>query len=593
MKKKLLVDVGIVITLLMIVVLVIIEGIVLICIVGSYYDAIRESYGKSFMVLNEDLTRVRYNGAAFEYYADHHNSPEMVELKNKLRYDDSFDYSNFTILDNDQGDDAFNALSDENKLYNALDEYVSIYAMMSYRMTLFDFDHLYLISVDKSGEATVFLEASPDCESALFDSDRGFGTEMEEKPARTMLYKELFESRSTEIEYGFFNSEYNEELARYEDVYYGAVNLVVSTDEHCYLLVGLYDNDPLYKTVISFSEPIMVANVIMILLVDIILILFVYYKAIRPLMIIQKNVQSYTDTKDTERITTELLKIKTKNEFGKIAADIRLLAEEMERYNADNARLAAEQEHAATELETASKIQLSQLTRKFPERSEIEVFAAMHPAKEVGGDFYDCFWVDDDHLALVIADVSGKGVPAALFMMASKTIIHDFTMSGKTPAEILTNVNLRMCEQQEEYNMFVTVWLGILDVRTGKLICCNAGHEYPVIRRANGQYEMYDDGKHGVFIGMIDMAVYRDYELQLGAGDMLFVYTDGVPEATNGQMEQYGTERLVSTLNSLTDASLEGILDAVKQNVDEFVGDAPQFDDLTMLAFRYQDHPQD
>ena len=221
----------------------------------------------------------------------------------------------------------------------------------------------------------------------------------------------------------------------------------------------------------------------------------------------------------------------------------------------------------------------------FPERKEFDVYAGMYTAKEVGGDFYDFFLIDDKHLAMVMADVSGKGVPAALFMMASKILINDRAIMGGTPAEILQFVNDRICSNNQA-EMFVTVWLGILDLDTGKVIAANAGHEYPVIRKAGEKYALLKD-KHGFVVGGMEGVRYKDYEFTLEKGDSLFLYTDGIPEANNINEEQFGTDRMLDALNMDADASPEEILSTIKEEVNKFVGDAVQFDDLTMLCLKY------
>ncbi|MBQ9708938.1 MAG: PP2C family protein-serine/threonine phosphatase, partial [Firmicutes bacterium] len=242
-----------------------------------------------------------------------------------------------------------------------------------------------------------------------------------------------------------------------------------------------------------------------------------------------------------------------------------------------------------TELSLATKIQadmIPQLFPAFPERSEFDLYASMTPAKEVGGDFYDFYMIDDDHLGLVIADVSGKGVPAALFMMASKSIIQNNAMISKSPAEVLRDTNNTICERNNE-EMFVTVWIGVLEISTGKLTCANAGHEYPVIKEPDGEFALYKD-KHGFVIGGMEGIKYSEYELQLKPGSKIFVYTDGVPEATNFEEELFGSERMVVALNEDAKAAPDTILKNVRKAVDEFVEGAEQFDDITMLCLEYK-----
>lgn len=241
-----------------------------------------------------------------------------------------------------------------------------------------------------------------------------------------------------------------------------------------------------------------------------------------------------------------------------------------------------------TELSMATSIQESSLPKifpPFPERKEFDIFAKMDPAKEVGGDFYDFFLVDNDHLALVMADVSGKGVPAALYMMISKILIKTYSCNGLPPSIIAESVNETLLGDND-VEMFVTVWMGILEISTGKIISVDAGHEYPAIKRANGKFEILKDKKSFVLGGMQGLT-FKETEFQLEPGDTLFLYTDGVPEATNANDELFGIDRMISALNEEPEADAEKLLSNVRNRVDEFVKDAPQFDDLTMMALLY------
>jgi len=252
-------------------------------------------------------------------------------------------------------------------------------------------------------------------------------------------------------------------------------------------------------------------------------------------------------------------------------------------------RVTAEKERIGTEMHLAAKIQSSMLPHvfpPFPDRHEFDLYASMDPAKEVGGDFYDFFLIDDDHLCLVMADVSGKGVPAALFMMVSKVILQSCAMLGRSAGEILTKTNEALCSDNQ-VQMFVTVWLGILEISTGKMKCANAGHEYPAIKRAGCLYELYKD-RHGFVIGGMAGMKYKEYEMTLSPGDRLFLYTDGVPEATSWERELFGTDRMLAALNETGDAPPQEVLRGVRRAVDGFVQDAEQFDDLTMLCLAYK-----
>ena len=253
-------------------------------------------------------------------------------------------------------------------------------------------------------------------------------------------------------------------------------------------------------------------------------------------------------------------------------------------FNDKSTKLAATQ----TELNMATEIQAGMLPSifpAFPNREEFDLYASMDPAKEVGGDFYDFFMIDDDHLGIVMADVSGKGVPAALFMMISKTVVQNFAMLGIGAAEVLNKANEALCAQNK-MEMFVTTWIGILELSTGKMNCASAGHEYPAIYH-DGRFELFKD-KHGLVLGGMDGAMYKDYDLELKLGDKIFVYTDGVPEATNANNELFGTDRMIDALNSKDNTSPKEVLKIVRASVDEFVGNAEQFDDLTMLCLEYR-----
>ena len=267
--------------------------------------------------------------------------------------------------------------------------------------------------------------------------------------------------------------------------------------------------------------------------------------------------------------------------FAKQSARTRLYIDQIKRVTAEKERIGAE-------LDMASKIQASQLPRlfpPFPDRKEFSLYASMTPAKEVGGDFYDFFMIDDDHIGFVMADVSGKGVPAALLMMVARVLIKSGLQNGKDPGETLRSVNNQLCEGNDA-DFFVTVWAAVLEISTGKGIAANAGHEHPVIRRAGGSYELLVY-RHSLPVGVMKDVPFRQHEFRMSPGDSFFVYTDGVAEAANGKNELYGTDRMLSTLNRDPDAQPEQVLANVASDIDSFVDGAEQFDDITMLCVRY------
>ena len=280
--------------------------------------------------------------------------------------------------------------------------------------------------------------------------------------------------------------------------------------------------------------------------------------------------------------------IHSEDEINDLYNEIRRMQNRIVDYTENLADITAERERIGTELRLASAIQKAMLPDRFPafpERKEFSLFASMDPAKDVGGDFYDYFLIDRDHLGLVIADVSGKGIPAALFMMASMIQIRDQMTTGKSPAEVLKTVNSEICCRNRA-EMFVTVWIGILDIRTGVMTCANAGHEYPAVLEADGSCRLFKD-KHGFVLGGMEGMEYRDYEIRLKPGAGLMVYTDGVTEATREDHTLYGTERLIQALNGAESRDPENLIRAVRRDVDTFVDGAEQFDDMTMLCVVY------
>ena len=276
----------------------------------------------------------------------------------------------------------------------------------------------------------------------------------------------------------------------------------------------------------------------------------------------------------------EEVNVRNTREFVELSDDINKMVDALKGY------IQAAEKRMEQELKFAKSIQEASLPRifKFP-RNDFEIYALMNPAKEVGGDFYDFFFINNDMMVLVIADVSGKGVPAALFMMRAKTAIKNMARSGHSPASLLENVNNTLCEGNDA-EMFVTVWIGIIDLSTGRMRCANAGHEFPVLKRAGEDWKLLRD-KHGMALAAMENMPMREYEIQMNPGDRLFVYTDGVPEAINARQEAYGTDRLVAALNRVSDVSQEVTLQGVRRDLSNFVQAADQFDDITMLGFTY------
>ena len=312
---------------------------------------------------------------------------------------------------------------------------------------------------------------------------------------------------------------------------------------------------------------------------------------LRRILRLEGHMADYSANKDpalADQMTEELAALSYSDEITSLSGGFASLVRELDEYMRNLETVTAERERIGAELSVATEIQASMLPcifPPFPDRKEFDLFASMDPAKEVGGDFYDFFMTDDRHLAAVIADVSGKGVPAALFMVIAKTLIKNHAQAGESAEDVLIHANNQLCEGNGG-GLFVTAWIGLLDITTGELVFSDAGHEYPVLRHADGGVELLKPQRKRPPLAAMEGLRYQANHVQLKPGDMLFLYTDGVPEATNANNELYGMERLDALIRSCPAETPEELLRAVRADVDRFVGDAPQFDDLTMLAIR-------
>ena len=337
-----------------------------------------------------------------------------------------------------------------------------------------------------------------------------------------------------------------------------------------------------YKKAASSSKKMLLLLVAATLILGSVAAIVVANRIVRP---VEKMTKALSGTEQQFMMDDAY---RTGDEIEVLAKAFADISEKTVNYINQITTITAEKERISAELDVATQIQADMLPRIFPpypERAEFDIYADMNPAKEVGGDFYDFFLIDDDHLATVMADVSGKGIPAALFMVIAKTLIKNRTLMGGTPAEILRDVNEQLCEGNEA-DMFVTVWLAVIDLRTGEGIAANAGHEYPAICRAGGKYELVKS-KHSPAVAVMQGMKFREHEFRLGPGDTLFVYTDGVPEATDKNEEMFGTDRMIEVLNNSLNMPLQHIVDSMRSEIEIFTGEAEQFDDLTMLALRY------
>ena len=349
--------------------------------------------------------------------------------------------------------------------------------------------------------------------------------------------------------------------------------------------------DLVFRDVHKINEHIQLANCLfiaafVIIIIAVILLARHYSRTITmPLLRLKNDVRTISKGNLDQRA-----QVVTNDEIGDLATSFNNMAISLEQYIKDLTTMTAEKERISAELDVAKHIQSSMLPCIFPpypDRKEFEIYATMQPAKEVGGDFYDFFMVDDEHLAIVMADVSGKGVPAALFMVIGKTLIKDHTNSSSDLGDVFSEVNNMLCESNSE-GLFITAFEGVLNLKTGEFRYVNAGHEPPFIAHAGDKFSVYKIRPGFVLAGMEDIR-YKSGTLQLNPGDNIFQYTDGVTEATDADNKLYGMERLENVLNANLGRSPNDILPAIKKDIDQFVGNAPQFDDITMLCLEYKE----
>ena len=405
-------------------------------------------------------------------------------------------------------------------------------------------------------------------------------------------HEKYMSDESRTATFDVFRQDPPEKISIQKDKTYGhiasAYSPVFNSSGEPVAVVGVDLSIPGFRRIIVSYMLLVVAAIFTITLIA----LSVFYSSvekniINPIGVLTKSAREMIDNIESDRVID--IDVHTGDEIEDLAEAIKKMDGDLREYISRLSAVTAEKERIGTELNVAKRIQegmLPNIFPPFPERSEFELFAAMIPAKEVGGDFYDFFMVDDTHIALVMADVSGKGVPAALFMAISKVLIKTSVQAGRSPGESLERVNMQLLEGNDT-DLFVTVWLAVIDITTGKGVAANAGHEHPVLKRAGGDFDIIKY-KHSPAVSTLEGIKYREHEFVLGSGDCLFVYTDGVTETTNENMELLGDKRMLEALNKNKDVDPADLLPAVKREIDRFAGNAPQFDDITMMVFEYK-----
>ena len=451
--------------------------------------------------------------------------------------------------------------------------YGEIYNIFMQFQNLNDASFVYMCAFDKQKQRLIYIFDSSDPEVAGFwEKNEEWETNQYLNSVKDPSANPFFVDKSSV--YGYLTTSWK-----------------VMENSHRYIVMAMTDLDfnQELKTERQFLLQYALILLVLTVLLDTVIVMIARGTVVHPIGEINRAARRYIA--DKEHLEQEdyfrSLKIQTGDEIESLAIVIGEMEKELSEYIAHMAEATSEQERMNTELKIAADIQEGLLPNSFPafpERKEFDIYALMDPAREVGGDFYDFFLTDDDHLALVIADVSGKGIPASLFMMSSMIIIQSLAESGiQDPGEILEEANTRIITNNPA-EMFVTVWLGILDLKTGLLKAANGGHEYPVLKKYNGEYELYKD-KHGFVLGGMEGSKYQSYEIMLEKEDRLFVYTDGVPESTDQDNRMFGTDRIVQILNEQPSDTAEESIRRMMHGIDAFVQDAPQADDITMLSF--------
>ena len=378
------------------------------------------------------------------------------------------------------------------------------------------------------------------------------------------------------------NSTYGESISVWAPIFdeNGDVRLVVEAD---------YYLEDIYRDINEFTFQIGIVLVLCAAVIILVMLIFVRRSVLEPISSLYNAVELY----DHGVIKIDEKDYPHNDELRQLADSFVMMAQRIENYTEEVKRVVAEKERIGAELSVATGIQASMLPNKFPafpDRDELDIYAIMKPAKEVGGDFYDMFFVDESHLAIVVADVSGKGVPAALFMVIGKTLIKDHTNVGDNLGEVFYEVNNMLCDNNSE-QMFITAYEAVIDLKTGRVDYVNAGHEHPFLlqRCEDGEYAYVEQKTNPQFVlaGMEGIP-YTAASFEMKPGDRLVQYSDGVPEATNAKEELYGVERLNRYLNNNKELKPQQLLEGLLDDVNAFVGKAPQFDDITMLCLDFR-----
>ena len=544
-----------------------------------YLDGKNEIITQYLNKIGSSLNKMYHLTWALEYMEAH---PDEI---NEHYFEDKYmPYSEEDLCDAARNnwyysDEQLDALPENEKLDVACVLYNSVITRISEHGYFYDCDNCYLIDIGDEKRGFIFYENSFVVHDNVYNSlGNVWGYPDDEHPALVKYKSE----ESDGIEFEIVKN------IRFDGKsYYIGYMPIRSRDGNLkYAIAMSYDWSGFESTLKDNLRLMLIIGTGLGLITACLLMLFVYSIVVKPLGIVSRSVETFTDNKNSGAVGDAMSSIRSRNEVGLLAKNISIMTEEIDRYTKEITDLATERERVKAELELAARIQASMLPQDFPKDENFEMFATMNPAKEVGGDFFDYFFIDDKHLGIVIADVSGKGIPAALFMAMSKMNIRNSAGPHISPAQTLALANKAIVSDNEN-EMFVTVWFGIINTTTGHVRAASAGHEYPIIRKTDGSFEVLKD-KHSLVLGALPELKTHDYDFYLSEGDTLFVYTDGAPEASDKDNNMFGLDRLVATLNKDPDRGPKELISAVKSSISEFVGEADQFDDLTLLCFKYK-----
>ena len=461
------------------------------------------------------------------------------------------------------------------------EEYYNDYMKLILLGQMKEVSRIYIIQVDDKFKECTYIFDAVNIDTAVYDV--GEKAKINSKRYKRKL-KNLYSMKRPKENYMKRSSK------NAESSYFTTLVPVKKADGEIVGILGIqYSIKKLVVSGVSFSIWSSLITILIMIVISILVYRFFRKNIVLPIIDICDESKRFAS--ENTIVKEKMLEEKLIEENSKIT-EIRELAQSIDKMECDTIKYidnltvaTKERERVGTELKLASAIQKSMLANDLPNSSSFNISATMMPAKEVGGDFYDFYMIDDNHLVLVIADVAGKGIPAALFMMITKVLLKTRMSISLTPAEVLTVVNKEIYKNNQT-NMFITVWLGVLELSTGTLTFSNAGHEDIAIYRDNKKFTIHKK-KHGIVLGAFEDYEYKNYHLKLNSRDKLFLYTDGVVEAMNKDGTMFGIERMLEALNKSKDDKVSEILTNVQSDVDKFVGEATQFDDLTMLAIEY------